>query len=87
LQIPVSLAWAITVYKSQGLILPKAVIDFGKKKYAAGLSFVAISHVCALKNILFKLFSLDRLRRISTCKRLQERKKEKNRLCSMIRQT
>ena len=84
LQIPVCLAWAITVHKSQGLTLPKAVIDLGKKEYAAGLSFVAISRVGALKNILFKPFSFDRLQRIQSCKRLQERKEEENRLISMI---
>ena len=36
LQIPICLAWTITVHKSQGLILEKAVIDLGKKEYASG---------------------------------------------------
>ena len=43
LQIPISLAWTITIHKSQGLTLPKAIIDLDKKKYASGLSFVAVS--------------------------------------------
>ncbi|CAG8743912.1 11190_t:CDS:1, partial [Ambispora leptoticha] len=46
--IPLSLAWAITTHKSQGLTLPKAVIDISKKEFAAGLSFVAISCVRSL---------------------------------------
>ncbi|CAG8622479.1 21470_t:CDS:2 [Cetraspora pellucida] len=60
----------------EGLTLQKAVIDLGKKEYAAGISFVAISQACALRNILFRPFSLDRLQRIKTCKRLQERMAE-----------
>ncbi|CAG8820287.1 16637_t:CDS:1, partial [Racocetra fulgida] len=41
LQIHHFLTWAITVHKSQGLTIPKAVIDLGKNEIAAGLSFVA----------------------------------------------
>jgi len=86
LQVPICLAWAITVHKSQGLTLKQAVVDLGKKEYAAGLSFVAISRVCALKNILFNPFSLERIQRVKTCKRLQERMAEERRLISMIPQ-
>jgi len=84
LQVPICLAWAITVHKSQGLTLQKAVLDLGKNEYAAGLSFVAISRVCALQNTLFRPFSFERLQRIKTCKRLQERMAEERRLASMI---
>ena len=83
LQFPLSLAWAITTYKSQGLTLPKAVIDLGKKEFAAGLSFVAISRVRSLDDILFKHFSFNRLERIKNCKRLQERKAEEARLSEL----
>lgn len=49
LQLPrLSLAWAITAHKLQGLTLSKAVIDLRKKEFAAGLSFIAISHIHSL---------------------------------------
>jgi hypothetical protein len=35
--------WKVMVHKSQGLTLPKAIVDFGEREYAAGLSFVAVS--------------------------------------------
>ncbi|CAG8641197.1 7999_t:CDS:2 [Cetraspora pellucida] len=84
LQIPLSLVWAIMVHKSQGLTLTNARISLGKKEYACGLSFVAISHVRALKDILFNPFSLQRLQKIRQSKRMQERKNEENQLISMI---
>ena len=62
-----SLAWAITVHKSQGLTLKKGIIDIGENEYSAGLSFVAISRVCSLNNILPKPFTFERLRCIKKC--------------------
>jgi hypothetical protein len=53
IQIPINLAWAITV----GLTLKKAVVEIGEREYAVGLTFVAISRVCSLENILFRSFS------------------------------
>jgi len=85
LQVPLSLAWAITAHKSQGLILPKAVIDLGKKEFAAGLSFVSISRVRSLDDILFKHFSFNRLEHIRNCKRLKERIAEEIRLREMTK--
>jgi len=83
LQVPLRLAWAITVHKSQGLTLQKAVIDLGSKEFSAGLSFVAVSRVRALGDILFKPFNFERLKRIEECKRLKERKVEEVRLISI----
>ena len=52
-QIPLTLAWAITIHQSQGLTLTKVVIDLGEKDFSPGLSFVAISHVKSFKGLAF----------------------------------
>lgn len=83
-QVPLCLAWAITVHKSQGLTLSKAKIDIGSKEFAAGLTFIAVSHVHSLSDIYFRQFTFDRLQRIKNSSRLQERKVEKERLTSRI---
>ena len=70
------------MHKSQRLTLPKAKVGLGSKKFAAGLSFVAISRVRALGDLLFRAFSFERLEQIKHCKRLQERKDEEKRLLS-----
>ena len=44
-QLPLKLAWALTIHKSQGLTLPKSWIDIGKSERTAGVSYVAISRV------------------------------------------
>jgi hypothetical protein len=59
------------------------VIDIEKKEYVAGQSFVAISRVCALKNILFCPFSFKRLQRIKNLKRLEDRIEEEKRLMTL----
>ena len=45
LQLPLMLAWAVTIHKSQGMTLDKVVIGVGKKEFSAGLTFVACSRV------------------------------------------
>ena len=46
-------AWGITIHKSQGLTLEKAVVELGSKDFSAGLTFVAISQVKTLKGLAF----------------------------------
>ena len=53
-QFPVVLAFAITVHKSQGLTLDKAVLDISGKDHTPGLTYVAISRVKKLSGLLFE---------------------------------
>jgi len=50
---PLTAAWAITIHKSQGLTLERAVVDLGEKDFSPGLSFVAISRLKSLKGLAF----------------------------------
>ena len=72
--------YAITIHKSQGQTLDKAVIDIGKVELAAGCTFVAISRLRSLNDGLFQPMSLQRLQSISRGKRLTERLEEETRL-------
>ena len=81
LQLPLKLAWAVTIHKSQGLTLDKVMIDIGRKEFCAGLTYVACSRVRRLKDLLFiSPFPYERLSNISKSKRLQERLCEDERL-------
>ena len=51
-QVPLRLAWAITIHKSQGETLKLAVVHLGKSEKCSGLSLVALSRVKDLRNML-----------------------------------
>lgn len=52
-QFPVRLAWAITIHKSQGLTLERAVIDAGAS-FAPGQVYVALSRCTSLEGIVLR---------------------------------
>ncbi len=52
-QIPLRLAWAITIHKSQGLTFEKAIIDAGAS-FAHGQTYVALSRCKSLEGIILK---------------------------------
>lgn len=52
-QIPLRLAWAITIHKSQGLTFEKAIIDT-KASFAHGQTYVALSRCRTLEGIVLK---------------------------------
>ncbi|MCH7524714.1 MAG: helix-turn-helix domain-containing protein [Bacteroidetes bacterium] len=52
-QIPLRLAWAITIHKSQGLTFEKAIID-AKASFAHGQTYVALSRCRTLEGIVLK---------------------------------
>jgi ATP-dependent DNA helicase PIF1 len=53
-QIPLTVAWAITIHKAQGITADKIVTNIAEKDHVVGLTYVAISRVKSLKGLLFE---------------------------------
>lgn len=61
-QIPLILAWGITIHKAQGLTLEKAIVDIGKDIFEAGQMYVALSRLKSLDGVFLKEFDINNLK-------------------------
>ena len=61
-QIPLILAWGITIHKAQGLTLDKAIVDIGKDLFEAGQMYVALSRIKSLDGVYLKEFNINNLK-------------------------
>jgi len=50
-QYPLKLAWGVTIHKSQGKTFQRVVIDLGRRVFASGQTYVALSRCTALEGI------------------------------------
>ena len=68
-QIPLILAWALTIHKAQGATLDMAEIDAGSGIFECGQTYVALSRVKNLEGLYLSAFDV---RRIKINKKVQE---------------
>lgn len=61
-QIPLILAWAITIHKSQGATLDMAEINAGSSIFACGQTYVAMSRVRTLDGLYLTSFAPERVK-------------------------
>ena len=79
-QLPLTLSWALTIHKSQGMTLEKALNDVGKKETTLGMTYVALSRARNLSSLIIEPMTYDRLSSIKKVESLKYRLNEENRL-------
>jgi ATP-dependent DNA helicase PIF1 len=60
-QVPLILAWALTIHKSQGATMDVAEIDVGNGIFACGQTYVALSRVKSLDGLYLTCFDARRI--------------------------
>lgn len=78
------LAYAVSIHRSQGITLEKAMVDIGDREFQTGLTYVALTRVKTLKGLLIKpSFNIDRLTKINNSRSMVGRRDELQRLMNV----
>jgi ATP-dependent DNA helicase PIF1 len=84
-QLPLLLGWAITIHKSQGLTLNRAVIGLGDKEMSMGITYVGCSRVKSVHGLAFESsFPWERLEKINQSRNMHIVRAEMARLNALM---
>jgi ATP-dependent DNA helicase PIF1 len=61
-QVPLILAWALTIHKSQGATMDAAEIDIGDGIFECGQSYVALSRVKSLEGVYLSSYDITKIK-------------------------
>ena len=61
-QIPLILAWAITIHKAQGVTLDVAQIDAGRHIFECGQTYVALSRIKNIDGLFLSAFDFKKIK-------------------------
>ena len=86
-QVPLALCWSITMHKSHGQTMDKAVVDLGKSESTAALTFVCLSRAKRLVDLLIEPMPLERLSKIGDAPTFQLQLREEVRLRALAGET
>ena len=90
-QLPVVMAWAITIDKSQGLTLEHIVVDLEGRRNEPALPFVACSRTGKESNLMFDIkpgtFTYELFTRLKRSRNLKARLKSDERLLKLAQKT
>lgn len=79
-QFPVTVSYALTVHKAQGMTLDKVVLNVNHKEHAVGLTHVAISRAKEIGGVMFEeAFDFTRLNNITGGQTGKDRTKDEER--------
>lgn len=77
---PLTLSWAITIHKAQGMTLDRITVDLGDSEFTSGLTFVALSRAKTFHGLRVHPFDLRRYKAVQKGKYVEARKDEFRRL-------
>jgi len=71
-QVPLILAWALSIHKSQGMSIDVAEIDVGNDIFECGQSYVALSRVKSLEGLYLTSFDVSKIKINNKVKKFYE---------------